>query len=298
MSDDRANPLGEYLRARRALVSPAQVGLPGGPNRRVAGLRREEVALLAGISADYYLRLERGRDANPSAQVLEALARVLQLDDVERDYLLGLTAPRPRTRPRRRPERVPARVHDLLAAVGVPAFVEGRTYDVLASNPLAVAFSPRLQPGRNRLRDLLLDPEEQAFQSDWAAAADGFIATFRRTVGDSTDDARVIEIVGELSVASERFRAAWARHDVRALDGGATTVHHPLLGDLQILRDKLPIGEVILVVYYAEEGSESAEKLRLLGSLTAQEPAGPGTTEASAEDSSGVVTRAERPAEG
>ncbi|ARJ06617.1 transcriptional regulator [Cnuibacter physcomitrellae] len=297
MGEDRDNPLGEYLKARRALVSPAQVGLPGGPNRRVSGLRREEVALLAGISADYYLRLERGRDANPSAQVLEALARVLQLDDVERDYLLGLTAPRPRTRPRRRPERVPARVHDLLASIGVPAFVEGRTYDVLASNALAVAFSPRLQPGRNRLRDLLLDPEEQAFQSDWAAAADAFIATFRGSVGDSTNDARVIEIVGELSVASERFRAAWARHDVRALDGGATTVHHPLLGDLQILRDKLPIGDVILVVYYAEEGSESAEKLTLLGSLAAPSAATPRAGTASS-DAGGAVTPAGSPAEG
>src|SRR3954466_1749328 len=118
--DERANALGGYLRARRALVTPEQVGLAAGGNRRVPGLRREEVAMLAGISADYYLRLERGRDANPSTQVLEALARVLQLDDVERRYLLDLAVGRARTRLRRRPvERVPARLHALLATIGV-----------------------------------------------------------------------------------------------------------------------------------------------------------------------------------
>src|SRR6202046_2386490 len=119
--DDRANLLGGYLRARRALVTPEQAGLPPGANRRVAGLRREEVALLAGISADYYLRLERGRDNNPSPQVLESLARVLHLDEVEQEYLLSLAAPRPRTKRRRKPERVPARLHQLLASVQVPA---------------------------------------------------------------------------------------------------------------------------------------------------------------------------------
>src|ERR1700691_5360577 len=114
---DRANLLGGYLRARRALVTPEQAGLLGGANRRVPGLRREEVAMLAGISADYYLRLERGRDKNPSLQVLGSLARVLHLDELEQEYLLGLAAPRPRRKRRRKPERVPARLHQLLASV-------------------------------------------------------------------------------------------------------------------------------------------------------------------------------------
>src|ERR1700689_146632 len=149
--DDRANPLGSYLRARRALVTAEQAGLPPGANRRVPGLRREEVAMLAGISADYYLRLERGRDKNPSVQVLESLARVLRLDEVEQDYLLGLAAPRPRPQRRRqKPERVPPRLHQLLASVQVPAFVEGRAFDVLASNRLAIAPPPPLHPGDNR----------------------------------------------------------------------------------------------------------------------------------------------------
>jgi len=267
--DGATNRLGVYLRARRELITPERAGIPAGANRRVKGLRREEVALLAGISPDYYLRLERGRDSNPSAQVLEALARVLELDDVEREYLLGLSAARPRARPRRRlPERIPARLHHLLAAIDVPAFIEGRSFDVLASNPLAVALSPRLRPGQNRLRSLLLDPEERAFHQNWEASTAAFVAAFRKSVGDETDDARIVELVGELSLSSERFRRLWGRHDVRELEGGSITVNHPVVGTLRLNRDKLPAGPVILVLYYPDEGSESADKLRLLASLT------------------------------
>jgi len=277
MSDDGpANPLGSYLRARRALVTPERAGLPPGANRRVPGLRREEVAMLAGISADYYLRLERGRDKNPSAQVLESLARVLHLDELEQEYLLGLAAPRPRRQRRRKPERVPPRLHQLLASVQVPAFVEGRAFDVLASNRLAVALSPRLQPGYNRLRSLLLDPEEQAFQQDWTRSAEGFIAAFRRSIGDDIDSPRFVELAGELALSSERFRTLWARHDVRSLEGGTTTVNHPVVGELRLHRDKLPVDDVLLVLYYADQGSESDEKLRLLASM-AQTRAGDGS---------------------
>ncbi|MFJ2906214.1 helix-turn-helix transcriptional regulator [Streptomyces sp. NPDC087212] len=270
---ESGNRLGGYLRARRELISPAQAGIPPGGNRRVPGLRREEVALLAGISPDYYLRLERGRDKNPSAQVLESLARALCLDDVERTYLLGLTAARPRAPRRERPEHVPARVHQLLAHLRIPAFVEGRAFDVLASNPMAVALSPRLRPGQNRLRSLFLDPEEQAFQQDWAEAAAGFIAALRTTIGDDTDHPRFVELVGELALSSQRFRTLWARHDVRSLDGGTTTVHHPVVGELRLHRDKLPIDDVILVVYYPDKDSDSDEKLQLLAALAQTEPA-------------------------
>jgi transcriptional regulator with XRE-family HTH domain len=263
------NELGEYLRARRALVTPEQLGIASGPSRRVPGLRREEVALLAGISADYYLRLERGRDDNPSAQVLEALARVLRLDEVETEHLLGFTRARPRTRRLRAVERVPARLHHLLAALDVPAFVEGRFFDVLASNPAAVALSPRLTPGHNRLRSLVLDPAERGFHDDWEAAVAAFVALFRGTVGDDVTDARAVELVGELSLASARFRTLWARHDVRRLEGGTTTVHHPAVGELRLHREKLPVDDLVLVVYYPEADSESAGKLALLGSAAA-----------------------------
>jgi transcriptional regulator with XRE-family HTH domain len=268
MSDeDRANLLGSYLRARRALVTPGQAGIPAGTNRRVPGLRREEVAMLAGISADYYLRLERGRDKNPSRQVLESLARVLRLDELELEYLLSLATPRPMPRLRRKPERVPARLHQLLASVQVPAFVEGRAFDLLASNQLAVALSPRLQPGHNRLRSLLLDPEEQAFQQDWTRSAEGLIAAFRKYAGDDVDNPRFVELVGELALSSERFRTLWARHDVRSLEGGTTTVNHPVVGELHLHRDKLPVDGLLLVLYYPDQGSESDEKLRVLASL-------------------------------
>jgi transcriptional regulator with XRE-family HTH domain len=274
MSDnDRANLLGSYLRARRALVTPEQAGLPAGGDRRVPGLRREEVAILAGISADYYLRLERGRDKNPSPQVLESLARVLHLDELEQEYLLGLAAPRPRAQRRRKPERVPARLHQLLAALQVPAFVEGRTFDVLASNQLAVALSPRLQPGHNRLRSLLLDSEEQAFQPDWTRSMEGAIASFRKSIGDDIDNPRFVEVVGELALSSERFRTLWARHDVRSLEGGTAILNHPVVGELHLYRDKLPVDGLILVLYYADHGSGSDEKLRLLASLAETAPA-------------------------
>lgn len=265
--DEETNRLGAYLRARRDLVTPKQAGIPAGPNRRVAGLRREEVAMLAGISADYYLRLERGRDKNPSAQVLAALARVLHLDEVEHQYLLDLAKPSRHARRRKRAERVPARLHHLLAAVEVPAFIEGRAFDVLASNPLALALSPRLRPGENRLRSLLLDPEEREFHVDWDAATAEFVGLFRKSIGEDTDDARIVELVGELSLASASFRALWARHDVRQLEGGTTSVNHPIVGELHLHRDKLPVGDLTLVLYYADTGSDGAEKLRVLASL-------------------------------
>ena len=167
-----ANQLGEYLRARRELVTPEDAGIPVLGMRRVPGLRREEVAMLAGISAEYYLRLEQGRDRNPSIQVLEALARVLQLDEEMSLYLLSLAADKPRTvRRRPRKETVPASTRQLLAALPFPSFVEGRYLDVLAANRFATAISPRLVVGGNRLRDVFLDPAERALFPYWDRAA-------------------------------------------------------------------------------------------------------------------------------
>lgn len=266
------NRLGEYLHARRDLITPEQAGIPRSGRRRVPGLRREEVAMLAGISADYYLRLERGRDDNPSPQVLESIARVLRLDPVETAYLRGLTAPRRQVRRTSRRPRVPERLHHLLAAIGVPAFVESTHFDVLASNDLALALNPRLRPGENRLRSLLLDPEEQRFQADWERSADGMVAALRRNVGDDIGHPRAVDLVGELSLGSGRFRELWARHDVRTLDGGTAVVDHPVVGELRLHREKLPVDGVLLVTYYPDQGSESAEKLQLLGSLRPMSP--------------------------
>jgi transcriptional regulator with XRE-family HTH domain len=278
---DGANPLGDYLRARRELVTPEQAGVPVLSVRRVPGLRREEVAMLAGISADYYLRLEQGRDRNPSVQVLESLSRVLQLDDDATTYLLGLGADKPRRprRRRRRRETVPPGIAKLVATLPLPAFVEGRYFDVLAANALATALSPRLVAGGNRLRDVFLDPAEQSLYPSWEAVTANVVAGFRQSVGTDTDDPRFIELVGELSLASPRFRQLWARHDVRARRGASMHVDHPQVGELWLNREKLNISGTegqMLVIYHPDAGSDNADKLALLASamLTPATPQG------------------------
>ncbi|MET0455037.1 MAG: helix-turn-helix transcriptional regulator [Mycobacterium sp.] len=266
---DKPNPLGEYLRARRGLVTPDRAGISDQGRRQVPGLRREEVAMLAGISAEYYLRLERGRDRHPSVQVLESIARVLQLDDENLSYLLGLATHQPRrTRRRPRPESVPASIVMLLEGLTQPAFVEGRYFDVLAANTIAYALSPRLTVGRNQLRDMFLDPEEIALHPDWDGTTECLISSLRRSVGTDVDDPRFIELVGELSLASPRFRTMWSRHDVGAQRGAATVFDHPQVGEMQLYRERLAVSgaqDLHVVVYHAQAGSADADKLALLG---------------------------------
>jgi transcriptional regulator with XRE-family HTH domain len=238
----------------------------------VAGLRREEVATLAGISADYYLRLEQGRDRNPSEQVLEALARVLQLDESATEYLISLSRPRKRATARPRRERVPVGVRQLLDVIGLPAFVEGRYFDVLAANPMAGALSPSMKVGFNRLRSVFLDPAERELYPDWERILSGMVAGFRASVGTATDDPRSAQLVGELSLASDHFRRLWARHDVKIREGAATMMRHPEVGDLSLRREKLEISGSdgqLLVIYHAEPGTDSFRSLALLGSLAA-----------------------------
>ncbi|WP_433604758.1 helix-turn-helix domain-containing protein [Dactylosporangium sp. CA-139114] len=269
------NALGEYLRARRELVDPADAGLRVVGVRRTPGLRREEVATLAGISADYYLRLEQGRDRNPSPPVLEAIARVFGLDAEATQYLLSLTAARPRAPRRPRRETVPAGVRQLLDVIGLPAFVESRLFEVLAANRLATALSPRIRPGANRLRDTFLDPDERDLLPEWEQALGGMVAAFRTSIAADAADPRVERLVGELSLASEPFRRLWARHDVKPLAGAPTRLRHPEVGLLELRREKLAIGDSggqLLVVYHAEPGSDSARALALLGSLAAPAP--------------------------
>lgn len=227
--------------------------------------------MLAGISAEYYLRLEQGRDRRPSAQVLAAIARVLQLEDDS--YLLSLAADRPtRSRRPRRRETLPASTARLVAALPFPAFVEGKYLDVLAANPLATALSPRLAVGGNRLRDVFLDPAEQDLFEDWERAAAVMLAGFRRTLGGSVDDPRVVELVGELSLRSPEFRSLWARHDIAERTGARLTFHHPTVGDLPLDREKLAVSGtdgIMLVIYHAQPGTEGAERLALLASMAA-----------------------------
>lgn len=229
--------------------------------------------MLAGISSDYYLRLEQGRDHNPSVQVLESLARVLLLDETATSYLIGLASPRARRGPRRhRPATVPAGIRQLIESIGLPAFVESRHYDVLAANDLARAVSPNLRVGENRMRAMFLDPAEQALCPSYELAMAHLVAGFRQSVGTDTDDPRVVQIVGELSLSSETFRQLWARHDVQAREGSQTAMYHPQVGELTLHKERLVVGGgsgLVLVVYHPAPGTGTAEKLALLASLSA-----------------------------
>lgn len=258
--------LGEYLRACRARVSAADVGLPDYGPRRVPGLRREEVALLAGISPDYYLRLEQGRVTHPSQQVARSIARVLRLDSAATDYLLGLIAPAPPGRLPRE-EHVPKSVINLLRVLPLPAFVTGQTFDVLASNPAARAVSPELAPGHNRLRSVFLDEAERALYQDWEGTAQRFIAVVRDNVGRHAADPLFAEIVHELSERSEAFARLWARHDVRARDTEPALLCHPVAGEMRLYLERLDVpgvsGESV-VIYHADPGSVDAARLAAL----------------------------------
>jgi transcriptional regulator with XRE-family HTH domain len=263
--------IGDYLKARRELVRPEDVGLPAGGRRRVRGLRREEVAILAGISIDYYVRLEQGRDRNPSPQVLDALARTLRLDADASAYLRSLTGPEPpRRRVDRRPERVPVGIEQLLASwTTTPAYVQGRYLDVLAANPLATAIAPYYQPGFNLLRVVFLEERFRDSFEDWDRTSQGIVAALRARVGPDVDDPALTELIGELSLRSDPFRRLWARHDAQVKRRGATTVRHPIVGPLALRYEKLPVPDAdgqILVVHHPEPG-ESAARLALLASI-------------------------------
>ncbi|HEY1972777.1 MAG TPA: helix-turn-helix transcriptional regulator [Pseudonocardia sp.] len=268
--------IGAFLRARRELVRPEEVGISDTRRRRVPGLRRDELALLAGISTEYYTRLEQGRDHNPSAQVLDAVARALRLDDDAVAHLHQLASPGPRRRRARRPERVPPSVERLLASwPNTPALVEGRYLDVLAANPLATALFPMFRPGANILRASFLDETTRELFGDWEAATACAVSGLRALVGPDVDDPALTELVGELSVKSETFRRLWSRHDVRPQGGGGPhRLRHPLVGALELHYDKFAIAGVdgqLLVIYQAEPGSPSEQALSLLASIAADD---------------------------
>lgn len=281
-----AGSLGEYLRARREVTTPAEAGILANGRRRVPGLKRGEVALLAGISAEYYTRLEQGHDKHPSVQVLTAIARALRLDEPSTAYLLRLATSAPRAhRPPRPPERVPITVARLLDSLQLrPALVQGRYMDVLAANRLMTALSPMYRPGANILRaaflghavdDLFADPEDRLRH-----AVAGLRALAGPEAGDpEAGDPRLTELLGELSAGSARFRALWSRHDVQPQPGnGIHRMHHPVAGDLELSYDKFLLAGAdrqTLVIYQAEPGSQSEKALAFLAAASRRQcPAG------------------------
>ena len=266
----KANALGDYLWARRQQVRPEDCGLVPGARRRVAGLRREELAMLAGISAEYYLRLEVGRDKHPSPQVIAALAQALRLDTLATQHLQYLAAPTGSDL--QHVEAAPAyALAEVIEQFLIPAALVNRYLDILAANPIARALSPEFAPGQNFLRWRLLDPAAQKLYVDWHDATASAVAGLRDLGGRWSEDPRMQALITELSSASERFRELWQRADV----GYRVGIHHychPLVGELYLQRSRLdapyPGGEHV-VMYRAQPGSDSARALEELRSLSA-----------------------------
>jgi len=271
--------LGEFLKVRRALVAPPE----SGTRRRVPGLRREEVAALAGVSCDYYTRLEQGRHKRPSETVLYALAEALQLDDLATRHLLDLAraiaAPQRRL-PKPSVQRVRPSLHRLLDTFTEhPAFIRGRRTDVLAMNKLAALlltdFPAKPARDRNLLRWALLDEEARQRYVDWEKVVSSMVGTLRLDAGRHPDDPLLAQLVGDLSVRSEQFRRWWADHRVVERRDGIKRLDHPLVGRIDVFYEALEVtGEEAqtLFVYSTDPGSESESKLRVLADRTRSAP--------------------------
>jgi transcriptional regulator with XRE-family HTH domain len=277
---DAKGEIREFLTSRRAKLTPDQVGLTSYGPRRVPGLRREEVAVLAGVSVPYYTRLERGNLSGVSESVLEALARALQLDDAERAHLFDLARAAQPAAPRRRrraQQRVRPSVQRMIDAMtGAPALVQNGRLDILAANALGRALYSELyvDPVRpvNHARFVFLSPRAPDFYGDWERAANDTVAILRTEAGRDPYDGGLSDLVGELSTRSDEFRTRWAAHNVRIHRTGAKDFHHPIVGDLSLTYEMLDLSAdsgLVILTYTAEPGSKSAEALDLLASWTA-----------------------------
>ncbi|MBO2465348.1 helix-turn-helix transcriptional regulator [Actinomadura violacea] len=277
---DRSKEIAGFLRARRAAISPEQAGLaPDGRVRRVPGLRRDEVARLAGVSTEYYTRLEQGRPGNPSPEVVEALSRALWLDASEREHLgdLLLTRRGAVRRGPQRPQRVRPGLFLMLETLGhVPAFILGRRTDVLASNHLARAvltdFEALPSRHRNLARYYLLDPQARERVGDWERIAAETVAMLRLEAGRHPDDRRLADLVGELTVRSPEFSGWWNDHKVLRRTHGDKHYVHPLVGEMHFVYESFQVPgdtEQTLCVYNVEPQSPTAEAVQLLRSWAA-----------------------------
>ncbi|MEW2359782.1 helix-turn-helix transcriptional regulator [Spirillospora sp. NPDC029432] len=282
MAHPYARELGDFLRARRGRLRPRDVGLEPGGRRKVTGLRREELALLAGLSTDYYQRMEQGREVRPSDGVLDALADALALDDAERRHLFTLARAARRPVPAQvehGPEHVPDSTRRLLRVMDTPAVVLGRHLDLLDWNTMAEALlgSPDDHPS-HRLNMLLLMFDDtltgERSCPDWERQALDYIGMMRAAVATDPTHPRATAVVGELSIRSAEFRRLWARHDVRASVSGTKTFHVPQVGDIVLDWDTYPLPGgpgPFMLVWTAEPGSPDADRLALLASLHATE---------------------------
>lgn len=271
----------KFLTSRRSRITPEEAGLPAyGGNRRVSGLRREEVAMLAGMSIDYYIRLERGNLSGASDSVLEALGRALKLDDAELAHLFDLARASgavPRVRRRRSPQAVRPSVQRVLDAItAAPAWVRNDRGDVLAANDLGSALYMELMAEEttppNSARFTFLNPKAREFFADWERAADDIVAVLRSTAGKNPYDKDLTDLIGELSTRSGEFRTRWARHDVKYHRSGRKRLHHSIVGDLDLTFEALELAAdpgLRINIYTADPGTPSEDALKVLASWAA-----------------------------
>lgn len=271
-----ASELGAYLATRRARITPAAVGLPSAGLRRVPGLRREEVAMLAGMSVDYYVRLEQGRERRPSAEVLESLSTVLQLDADERSHLFALAGSTPRKATAVATDRVDPALRQLMDAwPDNPALVHNRAYDVLATNEIADALFDGWSFSRNLMEIVFCDPAARSFYVDRDAVAANTVAGFRLHHGRNPEDPRIRAVLHRLLSSGPEFEALWAAHDARGKSLERKRLRHPRVGPLTLTVQTFDVRSAPgqqLVVYHGEPGP-SGDALRLLGSLAATDRA-------------------------
>ncbi len=300
----------ELLASRRARLTPQEAGLPVyGGNSRVKGLRREEAAMLAGVSIDYYVRMERGNLTGVSNSVLDALSRALQLDEAEAAHLYALareSEPAPPSRRRPAVKGVRPAIQQVLDAItDAPAWVRNDRLDLLAANRLARAlYTPMLTDPRrpaNTARFVYLDPASREFFADWDRAADDIAAILRSAAGRNPHDRALTQLIGELSTRSETFRTRWAAHNVRFHRTGKKKLHHPVVGDLDLDFEAMEFPSdpgLTLLVYTAPVGTPTADALRLLASFAAtqdQTDLGPLTDQTAVRGGGGTATDGARP---
>lgn len=281
---DGRDDIREFLTTRRARLTPEQAGLPDyGGRRRVAGLRREEVALMAGMSVEYYVRLERGNASGVSEAVLEGISRALQLDDAERQHLhdlvrtanVGLRSQQRRSASRK--QRVRSGVQQTLDALStVPAIVQNGRLDIVAANALGLAlfsdFDVRTDPPANFAGFVFLHPRAQEVYVEWEDAAQQTVALLRTEAGRDPYDRVLSDLVGELSTRSEAFRTLWASHDVRDHRTGIKRLRHSMVGELELTYEAMNLSsdrEMLFLIYTAAPGSPSQERLQLLANWVA-----------------------------
>jgi MmyB-like transcription regulator ligand binding domain/Helix-turn-helix domain len=279
---DHRRDVQDFLASRRARLTPEQAGLPSyGGKRRVQGLRREEVAMLAGVSVDYYARLERGNLAGASPSVLEAVARALQLDDAERQHLLDLARNSDTTARRKRCPKPstatlrPAIFAILAAMTGIPAYARTPQMEIVAANPLCQAlYGGALDDERlplNLARYLFLDPHSRGFFLDWDAVADDLVGALRVQAGRDPRDRALSGLIGELSTRSDEFVERWARQNVRLHRTARKRLHNRVVGEIELTGNalELPGDDLVLIAYTADPGSQAEDQLKLLAAWSA-----------------------------